>query len=76
MLSSPENIQRQLSAAISIIGRVDFYEKWQELLPEIVGHIASGDFTKINGCLRTVHSIFKRYRYEIKVFSYFIKIFN
>ena len=70
MLKSPENIQRQLSEAISIIGRVDFYEKWQELIPEIVGHIATGDFTKINGCLRTVHSIFKRYRYEIKVSSY------
>ena len=71
MLKSPENIQRQLSEAISIIGRIDFYEKWQELIPEIVGHIATGDFTKINGCLRTVHSIFKRYRYEIKVSSFF-----
>ena len=67
MLSTPENIQRQLSEAISIIGRVDFYQKWNQLLPEIVVYIQEGDYAKINGCLRTVHSIFKRYRYEIKV---------
>jgi len=66
MLNTPENIQRQLSEAISIIGKIDFYQKWEQLLPEIVSHIAEGDFNKINGCLRTVHSIFKRYRYEIK----------
>ena len=69
MLNTPENIQRQLSEAISIIGKIDFYQKWEQLLPEIVSHIAEGDFNKINGCLRTVHSIFKRYRYEIKVRS-------
>ena len=67
MLNTPENIQRQLSEAISIIGRIDFYEKWQQLLPEIIAYIQEGDYVKINGCLRTVHSIFKRYRYEIKV---------
>lgn len=32
MLNSPESIQRQLSDAISIIGRVDFPEKWKDLL--------------------------------------------
>ena len=72
MLNTPENIQRQLSEAISIIGKIDFYQKWEQLLPEIVSHIAEGDFNKINGCLRTVHSIFKRYRYEIKVRFCFI----
>ena len=32
MLKSPESIQRQLSDAISIIGREDFPEKWKDLL--------------------------------------------
>ena len=42
MLNTPENIQRQLSEAISIIGKVDFHEKWEQLIPEIVGHIGEG----------------------------------
>merc|ERR1719419_486210 len=66
MLNTPENIQRQLSEAIAMIGRVDFHEKWLELLPEINSIIQSDDFSKTNGCLRTVHSLFKRYRFEIK----------
>ena len=32
MLESPESIQKQLSDAISIIGREDFPEKWKDLL--------------------------------------------
>ena len=32
MLKSPETIQKQLSDAISIIGREDFPEKWKDLL--------------------------------------------
>lgn len=32
MLKSPESIQRQLSDAISIIGKEDFPEKWKDLL--------------------------------------------
>jgi len=67
MLNTPENIQRQLSEAIAMIGRVDFHAKWGELIPEIVQNIQSNDYPKINGCLRTVHSLFKRYRYEFKV---------
>ena len=68
MLNTAENIQRQLSEAISIIGKIDFHEKWLELIPEIVQNISSeNDYSKINGCLRTVHSLFKRYRYEFKV---------
>lgn len=67
MLNTPENIQRQLSEAIAMIGRVDFHEKWLELLPEINLHIQDANYGKVNGCLRTVHSLFKRYRYEFKV---------
>ena len=32
MLKSPETIQKQLSDAISIIGREDFPGKWKDLL--------------------------------------------
>lgn len=66
MLKSPEQIQKQLSDAISIIGREDFPDKWPDLLQEMVNKFSSGDFHVIAGVLRTGHSIFKRYRHEFK----------
>uniref|UniRef100_A0A8C5AWA8 Exportin-2 n=1 Tax=Gadus morhua TaxID=8049 RepID=A0A8C5AWA8_GADMO len=66
MLRSPEQIQKQLSDAISIIGREDFPQKWPDLLTEMVTRFQSGDFHIINGVLRTAHSLFKRYRHEFK----------
>lgn len=66
MLQSPEVIQRQLSDAISVIGREDFPEKWPNLLSELVEKFGTGDFNVINGILQTAHSLFKRYRYEFK----------
>lgn len=66
MLKTPESIQRQLSDAITIVGREDFPHNWQGLLQEMVEHFKSGDFHKINGVLRTAHSLTKRYRHEFK----------
>ncbi|XP_054706218.1 exportin-2-like [Uloborus diversus] len=66
MLRSPEQIQRQLSDAVGIIGREDFPEKWPNLLQEMIVHFQGGDFHSINGVLHTAHSLFKRYRYEFK----------
>lgn len=66
MLSVPLKLQRQLSDAISIIGKEDFPDKWQTLLPELTSKFQSGNFHVINGVLRTGHSLFKRYRYEFK----------
>ncbi len=60
MLTSPEQIQRQLSDAISIVSKEDFPEKWPDLLPALVEKLKSGDFHILNGVLRTAHSIFKR----------------
>ncbi|XP_046365033.2 exportin-2-like [Haliotis rufescens] len=66
MLKSPEQIQKQLSDAISIIGREDFPDKWPDLISEMVSKFQTGDFHVINGVLRTAHSLFKRYRHEFK----------
>ncbi|CAL1529016.1 unnamed protein product [Lymnaea stagnalis] len=66
MLKSPEQVQKQLSDAISIIGREDFPKKWPGLLSEMISKFETGDFNIINGVLRTAHSIFKRYRHEFK----------
>ncbi|XP_018563409.1 exportin-2 [Anoplophora glabripennis] len=66
MLTSPESIQKQLSDAISIIGKTDFPLKWPELITQMVEKFSTGDFNVINGVLRTAHSLFKKYRYEFK----------
>lgn len=66
MLKAPESIQRQLSDAITIIGREDFPQKWAGLIEEMVERFKSGDFHAINGVLRTAHSLTKRYRHEFK----------
>ncbi|XP_062512936.1 exportin-2-like [Corticium candelabrum] len=66
MLKTPERIQVQLSEAIGIIGREDFPDKWPELLTELVEKFSSGDVHVINGVLKTAHSLFRRYRHEMK----------
>ncbi len=72
MLTSPEQIQRQLSDAISLISREDFPDKWPQLLAGMVARLRQrpatvDDFRVTNGVLRTAHSIFKRYRHEFQV---------
>ena len=66
MLRSPPALQKQLSDAVSIIGKYDFPKKWPQLIDEMVEKFATGDFNVINGVLQTAHSLFKRYRYEFK----------
>lgn len=66
MLRSPTALQKQLSDAVSIIGKHDFPKKWPQLIDEMVEKFATGDFNMINGVLQTAHSLFKRYRYEFK----------
>lgn len=66
MLHSPEAIQKQLSDAVSVIGKNDFPKLWPELIDQMVEKFTTGDFHVINGVLHTAHSLFKRYRYEFK----------
>ena len=66
MLKSPSGIQKQLSAAIAIIGQEDFPAKWPNLINEMVTKFASGDFHIINGVLQTAYSIFEKYSIDMK----------
>lgn len=74
MLKSSPAIQKQLSDAVSIIGKYDFPDNWPQLIGEMVEKFASGDFHIINGVLQTAHSIFKRYRYEFKSQALWVEI--
>jgi len=68
MLKREDQIQRQLSDAVAIIGKEDFPEKWPNLLGELVERIktSAGNFQIVNGILQTVHSLIKRFRHEFK----------
>ncbi|CAK9813415.1 Cse1 [Anthophora plagiata] len=74
MLHSPDSIQKQLSDAVSIVGKYDFPNKWPELIDQMVEKFNTGDFRVINGVLHTAHSLFKRYRYEFKSQSLWTEI--
>ncbi|KAG7209545.1 hypothetical protein KM043_015625 [Ampulex compressa] len=74
MLHAPDSIQKQLSDAVSIIGKHDFPNKWPELIDQMVEKFNTGDFHIINGVLHTAHSLFKRYRYEFKSQSLWTEI--
>ena len=74
MLKTPDIVQRQLSDAITIIGREDFPNNWPGLLQEMVDHFRGGDFHQINGVLRTAHSLTKRYRHEFKSQELWVEI--
>lgn len=76
MLTSPEQIQLQLSDAISIVSKEDFPEKWTDLLPSLVERLKTGDFSVANGVLRTAHSIFKRSFDCIKLIWFNVGYFN
>jgi len=66
MLKSPSGIQKQLSAAIAIIGQQDFPAKWPNLINEMVTKFATGDFNIIHGVLITASSIFEKYSIDMK----------
>ncbi|KAK4290993.1 hypothetical protein Pmani_036148 [Petrolisthes manimaculis] len=66
MLRSPEGVQRQLSEAISIIGKSDFPHQWPDLIPYMAEKFKSGDFNIINGVLQTSYSVMRRYEFENK----------
>lgn len=44
MLHSPEAIQKQLSDAVSIVGRHDFPNKWPDLISQMIEKFATGTY--------------------------------
>ena len=44
MLRSPEQVQRQLSDAISVVGRCDFPARWPNLIGDLTSRFSSGQY--------------------------------
>ena len=53
MLHSPEAIQKQLSDAVSIVGRHDFPNKWPDLISQMVEKFATGTYIFLDLGLNT-----------------------
>lgn len=64
MCTVPPLIQSLLSETISLIAELDYPDRWENLLPELLLHFESPDIaTTVVGVLKTAHSIFKRFRH-------------
>ena len=63
MCTTPPQIQAQCSEAISLIAAIDFPNKWDNLLPELIQKFNSPDPNVVCGVLATANSILKRFRY-------------
>ena len=70
MVSQPRIVQSQLGQALAIISSHDFPAKWSNLLPELVSRLNAPDVDakpeQLVGVLEVMHSIFYRYRIEVK----------
>eukprot|EP01111_Echinosteliopsis_oligospora_P015011 TRINITY_DN5802_c0_g1_i1.p1 TRINITY_DN5802_c0_g1~~TRINITY_DN5802_c0_g1_i1.p1 ORF type:complete len:996 (-),score=247.01 TRINITY_DN5802_c0_g1_i1:79-3003(-) len=66
MLSVEPRIRKVVSTALGVISESDFPFNWTTLLPELVEKFGSPDWNIVNGVLKTVHSILRRYRHIFK----------
>jgi len=66
MCSTPQDVQRQLAEAVSIVSKYDFPAKWQGLLQQLVAKLATQDLNIAKGVMLTTNSIMKRFRYVFK----------
>jgi exportin-2 (importin alpha re-exporter) len=63
MLSLQNNqLKKIIAASLNIVSTFEFPEKWQNLLPDLVEKLKTNDFNMINGVLKTIDAIFKRFR--------------
>ena len=66
MLSVPEQLQKQLGEGLSIIAEHDFPAKWQNLLPELIAQLSSGNPATTCGVLQSINSVCRRFRAAMK----------
>lgn len=63
MCVAPNDVQKQLAEAVTLISKHDFPQHWQGLLPQLVARLNTQDLLVIQGIMLTANSIMKRFRY-------------
>ena len=74
MTNMPSKIQGQLSEAVAVIADCDFPHNWESLLNNLVSKLNLEDHQINIGVLQTAHSIFKRWRSQIRSDGLFLEI--
>ncbi|KXS18851.1 Cse1-domain-containing protein [Gonapodya prolifera JEL478] len=72
VVSTP--LQLQLSEAISLIADTDFPKNWDTLIDDLVGKLSLTDWSANAGILQTAHSIFRRWRAQVRSNDLFSEI--
>lgn len=64
----PIPLRRQMTSSIFFMAKVDFPEKWPELIEKIGQGLVVSDanFDKLNSALSTLEELTKRYKYEMR----------
>lgn len=63
MCTVPPALQSQCSESVALIAAVDFPQRWDNLLPDLIAKFAHPDWNIVNGVLLTANSILKRFRF-------------
>ncbi|KAL1410407.1 importin-alpha export receptor [Vanrija albida] len=75
-LGTPQTakLQSQIGEGLSTIAGLDFPDKWEGLIDELVNSLTPDNFVVNNGVLATAHSIFKRWRHQFRTNKLFTEI--
>ncbi|KAF5323094.1 hypothetical protein D9611_009310 [Ephemerocybe angulata] len=75
-LSNPGDkaIRAQIAESVALIAELDFPEKWNDLLDQLVSSFSLTDYNVNVGVLETAHSIFKHWRAQVRSDKLFTEI--
>jgi exportin-2 (importin alpha re-exporter) len=63
MCTVPPALQSQWSESIALIAAVDFPQRWDNLLTDLISKFTDPNWNIVNGVLLTANSILKRFRF-------------
>ncbi|CAG8633479.1 3139_t:CDS:10, partial [Ambispora leptoticha] len=66
LIGIPNYLQLPLIDSVTIIAENDFPHQWKNLMQQLISKFNAENFAQNNAVLETLHSIFKRYRYEFR----------
>ncbi|CAG8478060.1 8971_t:CDS:10 [Ambispora gerdemannii] len=66
LVGIPNYLQLPLIDSVTIIAENDFPHQWENLIQQLISKFNTENFAQNNAVLETIHSIFKRYRYEFR----------
>ncbi|KAG6820300.1 hypothetical protein H0H93_002564 [Arthromyces matolae] len=75
-LSNPadRSIRAQVAEAVALIAELDFPTKWTNLIDQLVASLSATDYNVNVGVLETAHSIFRKWRAQVRSDSLFTEI--